>query len=67
MTPQSRDTDRRRHARPLHPRPKLAINIAEPWQVRWWCEHLRVSHRELFEAIAEVGVSADAIRRRLGR
>jgi uncharacterized protein DUF3606 len=58
--------ERRRHARPL-PQPPLRINIAESWQVRWWCDHLGVTHRELFDAIAAVGLSADAVRRRLER
>ena len=59
-------TERRRHARPRS-KPPLTINLAESWQVRWWCEHLRVTHRELFEAIAAVGISAEAVRRRLER
>ena len=58
--------DRRRHAR-ARPRPQLTINLNEHWQVRWWCEHFRVTHRELFEAIAAVGVSAEAVRQRLQR
>jgi hypothetical protein len=58
--------ERRRHARPL-PQPPLRINIAENWQVRWWCEHFGVTHRELFDAIAAVGLGADAVRRRLKR
>ena len=61
-----RPVERRRHARP-RARPELMINLAEQWQVRWWCEHFRVTHRELFEAIAVVGVSAERVRRRLGR
>jgi hypothetical protein len=65
MKPQR--SDRRRHARPLSRRPELTINLNEHWQVRWWCEHFRVTHRELFEAISAVGVSAEAVRRRLGR
>ena len=48
-------------------RPPLTINVAEQWQVRWWCDHFRVTHRELFEAIGEVGANAEAVRRRLGR
>ncbi len=58
--------ERRRHPRP-RPKPPLTINVAEGWQVRWWCEHFRVTHRELFEAIAAVGVLAEAVRQRLGR
>ena len=66
MRPQ-RKAERRRHARPRERRPELTINLAEHWQVRWWCEHFRVTHRELFDAIAAVGVSAERVRRRLGR
>jgi hypothetical protein len=58
--------ERRRHARPL-PQPPLRINIAENWQVRWWCDHFGVTYRELFDAIAAVGLSAEAVRRRLER
>lgn len=61
-----RQIERRRHARPRS-RPELTINLAESWQVRWWCEHFRVTHRELFDAIAAVGISAEAVRRRLER
>jgi hypothetical protein len=63
--PQNR-TERRRHARP-RPQPPLRINVAENWQVRWWCDHFGVTHRELFDAIAAVGFSAEAVRRRLER
>ncbi|HVV97104.1 MAG TPA: DUF3606 domain-containing protein [Rhodanobacteraceae bacterium] len=59
--------ERRRHARPRRSLPELTINLAENWQVRWWCEHFGVTHRELFDAIAAVGVSAEAVRRRLQR
>ena len=58
--------ERRRHARPV-PQPQLRINIAETWQVRWWCDHFGVTHRELFDAIAAVGFSAEAVRRKLER
>jgi hypothetical protein len=61
------ERERRRHARPRGSPPELAINLAENWQVRWWCEHFGVTHRELFEAIAAVGVSAEAVRRHLRR
>ena len=63
--------DRRKNAQPRprpRPRPReLTINLAESWQVRWWCEHFRVTHLELFEAISAVGLSAEAVRRRLER
>jgi hypothetical protein len=59
--------ERRRHARPRGSPAELTINLAENWQVRWWCEHFGVSHRELFEAIAAVGISAEAVRRQLRR
>jgi len=62
-----RPVERRRHARPPARRPELTINLAEQWQVRWWCQHFGVTYRELFEAIAVVGVSAERVRRRLGR
>ena len=58
--------ERRRHARP-RPQQPLRINIAENWQVRWWCDHFGVTYRELFDAIAAVGLSAEAVRRRLER
>lgn len=57
--------ERRRHARPRSALPELEINLAENWQIRWWCAHFRVTHRELFAAIAVVGISAEAVRREL--
>jgi hypothetical protein len=59
--------ERRRSALPRPSRPPLTINVAEQWQVRWWCDHFRVTHRELFEAIGEVGTAAEAVRRKLGK
>jgi hypothetical protein len=66
VRPPPNRVERRRHARP-RPQPPLRINIAESWQVRWWCDHFGVTHRELFDAIAAVGLSAEAVRRRLER
>jgi hypothetical protein len=63
--PSQTERERRRHARPRGSPPELTINLAENWQVRWWCEHFGVTHRQLFEAIAAVGVSAEAVRRYL--
>ena len=59
--------ERRRHARAPSALPPLTINLAEAWQVRWWCEHFGVTHRVLFEAIATVGLSAVAVREHLER
>ena len=59
--------ERRRHARARSALPPLTINLAEAWQVRWWCEHFGVTHRVLFEAIAAVGLSAVAVREHLER
>jgi uncharacterized protein DUF3606 len=67
MKPPARPEERRRHARPRSTPPTLAINLAETWQVRWWCDHFGVTYRELFDAIAAVGVSAVAVRQYLGR
>lgn len=59
--------ERSRSAMPRASRPPLTINVAEQWQVRWWCEHFGVTYRQLFEAIGEVGTAAEAVRRKLGR
>jgi len=67
MNARERPDERRRHARPRSTPLPLTINLAEGWQVRWWCEHFGVTHRELFRAIAAVGISAVAVRQYLGR
>ena len=43
------------------------INIHEEWEVRHWTEALGVTREELEKAVAEVGVSAEAVRERLRR
>ena len=43
------------------------INVNEEWEVRHWTEALGVSREELERAVAEVGVSADAVRQHLKR
>lgn len=45
----------------------IAINLEEPWQIRWWCEHFGVSRTELFVAIRRVGVDATVVRQALGK
>ncbi|THC45468.1 DUF3606 domain-containing protein [Massilia sp. Mn16-1_5] len=41
------------------------INVHEEWEVRHWTEALGVSREELERAVAEVGVSAEAVRQHL--
>jgi len=43
------------------------VNINEPHEVRYWTERFGVSEDALRKAVAEVGVSADAIARHLGK
>ena len=43
------------------------INVNEEWEVRHWTEALGVSREELERAVAEVGVSANAVREHLKR
>jgi hypothetical protein len=43
------------------------INVHEEWEVRHWTEALGVSREELERAVAEVGVSAEAVRQHLKR
>ena len=41
------------------------INIHEEYEVRHWTEALGVTREELEKAVAEVGVSANAVREHL--
>lgn len=43
------------------------INVHEEWEVRHWTEALGVTREELERAVAEVGVSAGAVREHLKR
>jgi hypothetical protein len=47
--------------------PRLKINVEEPAQLLWWCDHLGVTFAQLVGAIRKVGVDADAVRKALGR
>ncbi|MGN6589678.1 MAG: DUF3606 domain-containing protein [Sphingomicrobium sp.] len=49
------------------PADRSRINVNEPWEVRWWTQELRVTETQLREAVRQVGVSAAAVRQRLGR
>ena len=41
------------------------INVNEEWEVRHWTEALGVTREQLEKAVAEVGVSANAVREHL--
>ena len=43
------------------------INIDEPHEVRYWMQRLGVSEDALRRAVAEVGVSVEAVAQHLGR
>ena len=43
------------------------ININEPHEVRYWIQRFDVSEEDLRRAVAQVGVSADAVARHLGK
>ena len=43
------------------------INVNEDHEVRYWMQTLGVSEEQLREAVAAVGVSADAVRQHLGK
>lgn len=46
---------------------RARINVNEDHEVRYWTQALGVSEEKLREAVAEVGVSADAVRQHLGK
>lgn len=46
---------------------RARINVNEVHEVRYWTEALGVSEEKLREAVAAVGVSADAVRQYLGK
>jgi len=43
------------------------VNVNEPHEVRYWTERFGVSEDALRRAVAEVGVSVDAIAQHLGK
>lgn len=49
------------------PTDRTRINVNEPWEVRWWTQHLGVTEQQLRETVRQVGVSAAAVRQRLGK
>jgi len=49
------------------PRDRTRINVNEDWEVRYWSQELGVSEDRLRELVKQHGVSADAVRRALGK
>ena len=45
---------------------RARINVNEDHEVRYWTKALGVTEEKLREAVAAVGVSADAVRQHLG-
>jgi len=43
------------------------INVNEDYEVRYWTKTLGVSEQELRDAVKAAGVSADAVRKHLGK
>ena len=46
---------------------RARVNVNEEHEIRYWTEALGVSEEKLREAVAAVGVSADAVRKHLGK
>ena len=49
------------------PQDRTRINVNEDWEVRYWSKELGVSENRLRELVKQHGVSADAVRRALGK
>lgn len=45
------------------PQDRARINVNESWEVEWWCKELGCTAAQLREAVKEVGVMADDVRR----
>jgi hypothetical protein len=43
------------------------VNIHEPWEVDYWTKKWGITAQQLRSAVAEVGVSAAAVARHLGK
>lgn len=49
------------------PQDASKINVHESYEVNWWCDEFGVTPAQLIAAVNAVGVSADAVRRHLGK
>ncbi len=49
------------------PQDASKINIHEPYEVNWWCHEFGVTKDKLIAAVKAAGVSADAVKKHLGK
>ena len=49
------------------PQDASKVNIHEPWEVAWWCAHFGCTKEQLSQAVKVVGVSAEAVKKYLGK
>ncbi len=49
------------------PQDRSRINVNEEHEVRYWSKEFGVTEQELRDAVSGAGVSADAVRERLGK
>jgi len=49
------------------PQDRSRINVNEDWELRYWTKELGVSEDRLRQAVQKAGVSADAVRKELGK
>jgi hypothetical protein len=49
------------------PQDSSRINIHEPWEVNWWMHELKVTRKQLEDAVKAVGTSAAEVKKYLGK
>lgn len=49
------------------PNDSSRINVHEEWEVTYWCRRLGCTKMQLIAAVTAVGVSAEAVRKHLGK
>ena len=49
------------------PQDASKINVHEDYEVRYWTKHFGVSEDKLKDAVQKVGISADAVKKALGK
>jgi len=49
------------------PQDRARINVNETHEIQYWTKQLGVSETQLREAVQAVGVSADAVKKHLGK